>query len=187
MKKIAYISGRLFLASIFCFVFTNLNSQDIKLTRKEQKEAKNAELAANYQTIDTLLKDRSYVIEANFLENQYGNRRPVSPILNFIKVDPSKVTLQIGNNTGLGYNGLGGITTEGRMENLRIYRNPRRLTYSIQFSVITNYATYDISMNVNADFAARATISSFTSAKLIYDGDLVPINQSTIYKGQNTF
>lgn len=187
MKKVIFYPGSLFLMIGFFMIPNNINSQDIKLTRQEQKEARAAERFANFQFLDTLLEGKSFVLEADFLENQYGNRYPVSSVLNFVRVEPSNVVLQIGSNNSLGYNGLGGITAQGSLARWKIYKNFKKLSYSLQFSVTTNIGAYDVSITVNADNSARATISGYTRGKLIYDGNLVSLNNSIVYKGQNTY
>lgn len=174
------------MAGFFMIPF-NSNSQEIRLTRQEQKEARAAERLANFQFLDTLLEGKSFVLEADFLENQYGNRYPVSSVLNFVRVEPSNVVLQIGSNSSLGYNGVGGITAQGSLERMKIYKNFKKLSYSLQFTVSTNIGAYDISMTVNSDNSARAIISGYTRDKLIYDGKLVSLNNSNVYKGQNTY
>jgi hypothetical protein len=187
MKKLIFNMGNLLLMAGFFMIPFDSNSQDIRLTRQEQKEARAAERLANFQFLDTLLEGKSFVLEADFLENQYGNRYPVSSVLNFVRVEPSNVVLQIGSNSSLGYNGVGGITAQGSLERMKIYKNFKKLSYSLQFTVSTNIGAYDISMTVNSDNSARAIISGYTRDKLIYDGKLVSLNNSNVYKGQNTY
>jgi hypothetical protein len=187
MKKLTYNLGSLFLIVGLFWISYSGNSQDIKLNKQEQREAKRAEMYANFQYIDTMLERKDFVLEADYLENQYGFKRSVPSILNFIKVDSSNVVLQTGSNTYFGFNGVGGVTTEGRLERLKIVKNFKNLSYTLEFSVMTNIGVYDISMMINADRYARATISSMTRGTLIYDGHIVPFTNSIVYKGQNTY
>jgi hypothetical protein len=187
MKKIMIKIGRLILAGGFLMIPLIINSQDIKFTRQEKKEARAAERLANFHALDSLIEGKNFVLEADFLENQYGNRHPVSSVLNFVKVEPQRVVMQIGSNSYLGYNGVGGITVEGNMERWKIYKNIKRSSIALQFTVTTNLGTYDISMTVNADNSARAVISGYTRGKLIYSGSLVAYNNSNVYKGQSSY
>jgi hypothetical protein len=187
MKTKLYSIGSIALLILFCFIFSNVNSQDVKLTKQELKAAKQAQKYANFQLIDTLLQRRFFVIEANYLENKYGNRIVVSSVLNFIKVDPQKITIQIGSNSGFGSNGLGGVTTEGNFDRMKVYRNTKQLTYSVQLTAMTTLGTYDISLTINSDFTARAILSGFTSDKLVYTGNFVPLDRSHVYKGSNSY
>jgi hypothetical protein len=186
MKKLALNMGTLFLTIGLCLISFNSNSQDIKLTRQEQKEARRAELVANYQVLDNLLERKSFVLEADFLSNQYGNRIPVTSLLNFIKVDSSNVVLQTGSNNNLGYNGVGGVTAEGSINNWNIVKDFKHLSYNLRFSLVTNIGIYDVFITISADNRAQATITGLTRGKLIYDGRLETIANSRIFKGQNT-
>ncbi len=71
MKNLNSILKGLFLAFGLSLISLNSNSQDIKLTKQEQKEARKAQLYANFKAIDTLLMKKTFVLEADYLENQY--------------------------------------------------------------------------------------------------------------------
>jgi hypothetical protein len=187
MKRITFYTGILFLTLLLFGTSVKSYSQEEKLTRQEQKEARKAYLYANFQAIDTLLQRRSIVLEADFLSNQYGDRRPVTSALNFIKVEPDNVVLQTGNNFGQGYNGLGGVTAEGHLNSWNITKDPKHLSYTVRFNVITNIGSYDVLMTIAANNNASATISGLTMGKLIYDGRIKAIYNSSVYKGQRTY
>jgi hypothetical protein len=101
-------------------------------------------------------------------------------------VDGSNGILQTGTNSGLGYNGVGGVTAEGTTGSWEINKDIKKLYYSVQFSIITNIGQYDIFMNVMADDHARATISGLGPGKLTWEGHLETVNNSRIFKGQET-
>lgn len=48
---------------------------------------------------------------------------------------------------------------------------------------MTNIGTYDIFMTITADYRATATISGQRHGKLTWEGHLVPISDSRVYKG----
>lgn len=187
MKKSTFNLGGLFLTIGFCLISHNINSQDIKQTRQEQKEARRAEMNANFQYLDTLIQRKDFVLKADFLENQYGDRVPVTSALNFIRVNSSNAVLQTGSNIRLGNNGVGGITTQGGIQRWKIVKDFKHLSYSLQFGVTTNIGFYDVSMMIGADNHFRATISGLTRDKLIYDGHIESVNNSNIYKGQDAY
>lgn len=187
MKKSTYKMSSLFLTLGFCWITLNSNSQDIKLSRQEQKEAKRAELVANFQVLDTLLERKTFVLEADYLQNQYGNRIIVPAMLNFIRVNSSRVVLQTGSNVNPGYNGVGGVTAEGNLNRWSLVRNFKNLSYNLQFSVVTNIGIYDVAMTISADNFAQATITGLSRGKLIYEGHLAALDNSSVYKGQNSY
>ncbi|MCJ7446653.1 MAG: DUF4251 domain-containing protein [Bacteroidales bacterium] len=170
----------LFLVSL------NSNSQDIKLDRQERKEVRKAQMAANFYILDSLLNARSFVLEADYLQNKYGDRIPVVSNLNFIKVDRSNGILQTGSNFGMGYNGVGGVTAEGTIESWKISKDSKKLSYTLQFSLLTQIGHYDIFMSVNADNHASATITGLGPGRLTWDGRLKTLYNTRVFKGQNT-
>jgi hypothetical protein len=184
MKNLANITGRLFLTFGLCWISISSNSQDIKLSRQEQKESKKNEMAANFKVLETLLESRKFILKSDYIQNDFGSRMYVLSSLNFIKVDSLNAVIQTGSSSGLGYNGVGGTTAEGHMDNWKLIKNFTKLSYSIQFTLVTTIGIYDINMSVNADNNAHATIRGLTPGMLIFEGHLQSINNSTIFKGQ---
>lgn len=182
MKHIALILLSFFLVSV------SANAQDEKLSKKEKRklERKN-ERERTYERTGHLLDSMKFVLEADYLDNQRGNRVIVSNSLNFIKVDESNAVLQIGRNTGLGSNGVGGTTAEGRISRYEVIKNEKKKTYDVRMNVNTNIGHYDIFMIVGSDGSARATLSGIYPGKLVWDGDIVAIDDSRIYKGRTLY
>jgi hypothetical protein len=164
----------------------HVNAQDNKPTREELKAAKRVQQYYNFQVVDSMIENKSFVLEADWLESQYGNRRPVSSGINFIMVDSSKAVLQTGSNGNMGYNGVGGVTAEGSLSGIRITKDVKNLSFFMKFTVTTNIGIYDISMTISSDKHARATITGLTPGKLIYEGRIVALYNSGVYKGRNS-
>ncbi len=164
----------------------NSNSQETKMTRQEKKDARKTVQYANFQALDTMIQSRGFVLEADYLENQYGNRTPVTSTLNFVKVDISNVVLQTGSDTRLGSNDVGGTTAEGSIQNLKIEKDLKNLSFSITFSVATNIGIYDVYMTINSNRRGKAIISGLTAGKLIWYGRIESLNESRVFKGRNS-
>jgi hypothetical protein len=171
----------LLLSQISVFSF----SQDTKLTRQEKKETRKARQVANFNMLDSLLNSRCFVLEADFLQNFYGERIPVVSTLNFIRLEGSKGVLQTGSNSGMGNNGVGGITTEGDIGYWKISKNPKNYSYNLQFNLHTTLGPFDVSIIVNADDNATATITGLSSGNLTWVGHLKTLNNSVVFKGSN--
>jgi hypothetical protein len=184
MKKLALNRVGMVLTIGLCLIATNSYGSGNKLTRKEKKEARRAELLTNFQILDTLLQNKTFVIIADYLENGYGDRIVVPNLLNFIKVDSKTAVLQTGSNYSMGYNGVGGATAEGTIDHWEVTKNFKSLSYTVRFSVVTNIGIYDVFLDLSSDTNARATITGLTMGRLIYDGHLETIGNSAIFKGQ---
>lgn len=193
MNNIRYILSVLFFTiALLCEPLVGFSqeysgfSQDRKLTRKEKKEARKAGLQENFRAIETLLDKKTFVLEAEYLQNRYGGDVPVSSELNFIKVDPSSVILQTGSNAAVGYNGVGGVTAEGNLNTWKVTKDTKRMNYTVFFSTTTNIGTYDVLLRIGADASATATITGMTRGSLTYRGNLVAPYNSRVFKGQRT-
>ena len=71
MKTIKFKMVNLFWIMGLLCISLNINSQERKLTREELKEVRKAQLEANFQALDSLLNAKSFVLEADFLQNRY--------------------------------------------------------------------------------------------------------------------
>jgi hypothetical protein len=187
LNRIGLNRAVLFLTIGLFWISYNSNAQDIKLTRQEQKEARRAEMQANFNLLDTLLENRSFVLEADYLQNRYGDRIVVPQMLNFIKVDSTYVVLQTGSNSRLGYNGVGGVTAEGKADGWKLIKNYKNLSYNLRFNVFTDIGSYDVIIWISASKQARATITGLGPGNLTFDGYIEPLYNSRVYKGQRSF
>jgi len=163
------------------------NSQDFKPDKHERKELKKAQATANFNILDSILVSRRFVLEADYLQNKIGDMISVSPTLNFVKADYSKGILQTGSDLLTGYNGAGGVTTEGNISEWKIYRDFKSLNHRVSFNLVSSLGIFNIDMRVSSDNTASATISSTYSGRLTWKGHLVPINKSRIFKGMETY
>jgi hypothetical protein len=176
----------LFLVAGFFLTSQNISAQNEKLTRQERKEVRKAQMEANFYILDSLLNSRTFVLKADYLRNRDGVMIPVVSNLNFIKVDGTEGILQTGSNSGLGYNGVGGVTAEGSIGTWEIFKDSKKLTYTIRFSLLTNLGSYDVLMFISADNHASATIRGLSPGWLTWQGELYTIKNSRVFKGQET-
>lgn len=186
MKTIKLSIASLFSILGFLLISVNGISQDTRLNRQERKEVREAQRAANFYILDSLLNSKSFVLEADYLQGRYGNRIPVSSDLNFIRVNSSTGVLQTGSPVGIGYNGVGGVTVEGSINSWGIYKDTKRLSFNLHFSINSNIGHYDISMDIGSDNNASATITGLGTGRLTWEGHLKTIDNSRVFKGQNT-
>ncbi len=127
------------------------------------------------------------MIEANYLRNLSGYQVPVTSVLNFIMLDSTKAFIQTGSNHRIGYNGVGGVTAEGRIQNYKVTKDPKNLSFYVTFSVMTNIGIYDISINISSDTNATATITGLSRGRLTWIGQFQNLYNSDVYKGQPTY
>ena len=84
------------------------------------------------------------------------------------------------------HNYVGGVTAEGSIGKYQVYKDHKKMSFTLQFSLLTNIGPYDVTMTVMANASARATISGLGRGKLTWDGHLETIENSRVFKGQNS-
>lgn len=183
MKHIVFFIMAFFFVNVF-----SVQAQDEKLSKKEKRKMeRKAEQARVYERTGNLLDSMQFVLEADYLNNQRGYRVVVPNTLNFIKIDSNDAVLQVGRNSGMGSNGLGGTTAEGNISRYEVNKNEKKRTYDVRMNVNTNIGHYDVFMLVSADGRARATISGVYPGKLTWEGDIVSLEDSRVYKGRTSY
>jgi hypothetical protein len=171
------------------FVFTATmaqNAVDKKELRRIEKEKRMQELEKSYQSTIQFVEGKQFVLEAEFLNFNNGNRVFVSDVLNFIYIDSTDILIQIGNNYGAGYNGVGGITVKGTISEWKLKRNDKQKSIFLQISVMSNLGIYQIAMHIYAERNASATLTSITSGRIDYTGNLVSLDKSKVYKAKTS-
>ncbi len=179
----------LLIIAILIIASVSVFSQD--LSKKEQralykqlkKEQKAEEAARQAQWVELMVVHRHFVLEANQLRDNRGNLRNVSSMINFLAADSLWGVLQVGNNSHMGYNGVGGVTVEGEITNYEYHQHPKHKSFRVNYILKTVGGTYDVRMSVSPTGRAEATIGSAWPGKLIYMGDLVSPERSRVYKG----
>jgi uncharacterized protein YdeI (BOF family) len=153
--------------------------------KAEKKAARAAAEAANVEMIKGLIEQRHFVLEATFLANKQGQRISVSPTLNFIMIEKDKATFQFGGGSQMGYNGVGGVTMDGRVQNYE-YTTDKKGIIHLDFQIATSLGTIFVSMTIMPQTShADANITGTGGKKLYYTGDIVPPEKSRVYKGSS--
>ena len=183
MKRIVFV----LLLSAFCAVAMAQEEKSARELRKEEKQRKKAEREAKeqelYLAVGKMLNDKRFTLQATFLKNRQGARISVNPTLNFIQVTGDKAFVQIGDPSIAGYNAAGGISAEGMITKWKLEKSDKRKTYDLYMTVLLNFGSIDVFMDINMNSYAMATISGFSSAQLTYDGGLVSTADSDVQKG----
>lgn len=174
---------------IVLFVGLNVSAQDAGSERQTRKALRKAHRDsvenAEYQLTKYLVENRKFVLEADFMANKTGNRVPVTSNLNFIKVDSLKVVLQTGRNSGVGANGLGGVTAEGSVSKWNVKSDEKNRSYYITMDVSSNVGFYTVFLDISSSGKATARLTGLGPGQLIWDGNIVPIQLSRVFKGKS--
>lgn len=175
--------------------FAQVEDEQKEYSKKELKQIAKAEKKAKQDSIskqkaeltELMLNMHRFVLEADYVGNGKGQRQPVNSTLNFIAVDSLKAVIQLSTFYGSGHNGVGGITVDGSVTKyeLKVIEGKRGKSYSLMLNVMTSVGIYDITLLISESGYTDATIRSLYSGQLTYNGNLVPIGISRVYKGSS--
>ncbi len=182
---------RLFFITLLVTVTLSVVGQentDKKLSRKERREIKKKEQAARSEAMAKLLAtaidEQMWVLEANTLAGKRGASINVNSTLNFIAVEGDEAFVQLGSNSGMGPNGVGGVSVRGNVNKYEVNKNEKKGTYFITLFISSAIGTFDIRLDCNSDGQiANATVQGNRSSRIQYRGVIVPLSESTVYKG----
>ena len=189
MKKLALI----FLT--FAFILPLSAQEEGSLSKREQrklaKEERKAEKAKEEERIAKLVEymaeNQQFVLEANMLFDKYGQSFPVHSNINFVAVDSTEGVVQIGSNSYIGSNGVGGVTLEGSVNNYEYKENEKKGYYTISYSLTTSLGTYDVFMTMNESGTADATVRGNFGGSIRYTGKVEHPSVSRVYKGMSMY
>ena len=186
------IMKRIILASIVLFSFSILmfgqETEKKELTRKERRAIQKQENQERSEqmalALSIAIEKQNWVLEANSLQGKRGSSVVVNSSLNFIAVEGEEAFVQLGSNSGMGRNGVGGVSVRGKVTKYEIKKNDKKGTYFITIYISTAIGMYDIRLDCNNDGQiANATIQGNTSSRVTYRGIIVPVSLSSVYKG----
>jgi hypothetical protein len=160
-------------------------SEQKQLRKQAKKEARKLEEEKALALTKQLIDARQFLLIADYIGNNTGNKIPVSSNINFLKIDTTNCVIQIGSLNGIGYNGVGGVTAEGRISSFKINQNKKGDTFTLRVITNTAIGTYDIVIFVNAFGNADATITGMSYGALKYYGRIIPIDNSRVYQGRS--
>lgn len=170
-------------------MISNIGAQEVdkKEKRRLEKEKREQELKKKYEATVKFVENKQFVLEANYLQDKYGNRVSVNSTINFIYVDSDEAILQIGNNAGSGYNGVGGFTIEGKISRWEMKNNDKNKSIRVNMDIMGSTGIYQVALSITPDRQTSAVLTSISSGRLEYSGNLVAIDKSRIYKARTTY
>lgn len=162
-----------------------LSKKEKKQLEKElKKEQKAEEAAQKAKVVDAMVHYQQFVLEANTLRDKRGTQIQVSSNINFVAADSLTGVIQVGSNTYIGRNGVGGVTVDGSISDYKYTLHEKSGSYNVSYFLRTPVGSYDIRITAYPDGRADADVSSTTwGDKLRYSGFLVPPGMSRVYKG----
>lgn len=157
-----------------------------KELREQKKEQKIQEQKNNLDFIEKVAEEKSWVIEAHTIYNKYGSNFQMDPTINFVSLIEDESIIQIGVNGYIGYNGVGGITLNGKVQSYEVTReeNSVLIRYTAMGAVM---GPVDLVARISSDGYGRITVSGNWGRRLTFAGYFVPFDNSRTYTGTPLF
>lgn len=159
-----------------------------KQQKKLQKEEEKKGDSLSYVDACTFLNEKNFVIEADQLMFKRGSMAFVDATTNFIAVSGDEATVQIASHRVVsgGFNGVGGITVEGKVSSIECRTDKKERThFSMNVMGTGISARVEISISDGSNEAMVTVTPNFHSNRITLVGKIVPANQSRVFKGRS--
>lgn len=183
--KIILLIG-VFLFSVEAGMAQSEKKEQRKIERAEKKRLKEEARKQNLEQLQALVEDQTYVLESNAIFGRNMNRYEVSPNTNFVKIEGDQLTVQTASNFHFGYNGLGGITINGSIQEYKIYSAKKNNSISvlIQFtSPVLGHSS--LTLDIQPNGTARAMVRDNWGGRVTFQGQMVDLENSRVFKGMS--
>lgn len=183
MKKITV----LILILTVCF---NLNAQEVK-TKKElrvERKLQETEERDDRRVIqEQWANDQTFVLEAQRVSTKVGESYDLSSATNFVYVNGDKASIQLAFDHLVGWNGLAGITVSGRITKYEFDSENKNKPILIKMSIQGSSGFQDISLWISSSGRGEAQITDIKGNRLQFTGDIVSIEDSRVFVGNERF
>lgn len=186
---------RLFIIVLSLFFTIGLGAQETtdanehktkKELRKERKEAKKREREEIRLYGKSLLESKNFVMKVDRMRNaKGGDLIPTVPTVNFIKIDGENVTVQFGDVSDIGLNGVGGVTYNGILQKFEMFDRGEGKSAGVLIQYTSIYARNVITLNIEIN--GDQVTARFNENGVIINmyGQFEPYEGSAIWEGQN--
>jgi len=159
-----------------------------KLSKKERKALRKQEQIEKNKAIVALLNSKKWVIEANTVFDRYNQSYQISPTINFVGVNDEQGAIQLGFDGLIGWNGVGGVTIDGKITKYEIKEGKEKSnpTINIRFQG-RGMSSASINVTVNSSGQSTARVDGDFGERITFKGTIRSLEESIVYKGQSLF
>lgn len=193
MKKVFFLTTLLLLS--FTVTTFGQSSKEARAARREalkKERAARRALEAQQDSVAYLkaveaLKEGAFVLEADYVSFPNGLTRYVSSNTNYVQVDNGEGVVQTAftNFTfNPGPNGLGGVTVEGAISDLKMKEDKDgNYYYSYNIQGVAVSATVFITLTGGNNQASVSISPNFNNNNMTMTGRLLPLDESDVFQG----
>ena len=195
MKKFIALVALVMMSAATTAMYAQESRAERRADRKAQRDAERARLKAEEQVADAVsyddavaaLKAHQFVLEADQVMFRNGQTAFVNSNTNFVLVNQGRGTVQVAFNTVYpGPNGIGGVTVDGNSADVKMNIDKKGNVFcSFNVQGIGISAQVFINMSNGSNNASVTISPNFNSNNLTLNGNIIPLNQSNIFKGRS--
>ncbi|MDR2955561.1 MAG: DUF4251 domain-containing protein [Prevotella sp.] len=173
-------------AILFLLVSATLVMAGCKAQDPAAKQAQAAEDSLKFQMAVDALNNHDFVLEADRITFKSGRFVYVDSNTNFVSMKNEKATIQLAfNSPYAGPNGIGGITVEGTVSNIKMKTDKKgNVYYSMNVFGTGVSATVSINMIAGTNQCTAVVIPNLNSREITFSGYLYPALESNVFKGR---
>lgn len=195
MKKFIVLVALFVASTLGASVHAQVSTLDTRDNPKAQREAERsrqkaeaeAQEAALYAAAVQALKENRFVVEVDRVVFKYGDVAYVNTNTNFILVDEDEGSVQVAFNTPYsGPNGIGGVTVDGRVSGIKLKESKKgKINYNFSVQGTGISAQIFLTLSAGSNQATVTITPNFNSRTLTLYGEIVPLEQSSVFKGRS--
>jgi len=168
-------------------VFTEPSQAQDK-SKSDVKKQQKMEMRKNKDAILKLVDQKSFVIKADMLQDRYLNNYNVNSTVNFVKIDSNKAVVQFAFDNVVGWNGVGGLTEEGRLSGYRVDGRKGLDPVSVIADISSSGSGFlTLYITIFNDGMARATVTGSFGSRITFSGNFVSLDGARIYQGTSRY
>ncbi len=162
--------------------------EEKKKEKAEKKAAKMKQDSINNDNLKIMVVSKAFVLEANTLYARTGQSFTLNSTTNFVGFDGKNSTIQLAFDQLVGWNGVGGVTLDGTIAKMEIVDNKKGLGFTINATVRQKVGgAVTLIFRVSADGNARVDMSGSFGERISYQGRIVPLAETRVYKGTTLY
>lgn len=155
-----------------------------KELRKQKKKDRLELFELQKQEGSALIEERDFVLQAERIGGKNSIPVNVANQINFIRIDGDDLIVQYGLNGGVGRNGLGGVTYEGKIRRFDAKDLGEGKTYNTRIQFFTPYLNGIATVNIRVR-GNQAQASIWSNGQVLnFEGFYTSNENSTIAQSQ---
>ncbi len=194
LNRKLYKASALSIVSMLCLVsFGQVSAQtdsvQLKKEKRLEKRAVNDEnrkksLAASLKMVSS----REFVITVNRMYDRHNNFFLLDPVVNFLRVDKEEATIQLSLIGLAGWNGVGGITLKGKLDNYKVFEPTERGVINVNMQIRTASAGFPAAyISIYSDGMARMELTNNSGDSFYVLGRIFDPNEIFTIQGSPSY